>query len=262
MEEQAIVIEAFTELAPTYEEAVDYELQLFWGVGYDDFVSRLLGMLEISPGDRILDVATGTAVIPRRLAARPGIDAHIVGLDITPGMLERAQQKITAGAAARPPELICASAMQMPLPDDSFDVVICGLGTHHMDVAELISEVKRVLRPGGTFVMADVCANAFWRSPMGVLMLRVLIAYYGWMLRRSASKPSGSGFEVCGLKMTEHRAEAEIEAFKHVLTSAEWRDLLQNMGFHCQEMSEIPALRRIFPGGLILKAVANGALPV
>jgi len=129
-------------------------------------------------------------------------------------------------------------------------------------VAELVSEVKRVLRPGGTFVMADVCATAFWRSPLGALMLRGLIAFYSWMLRRSNAKPSGDGFEVYGLKMTEHRAEAEIEAFKHVLTSDEWRDLLHDLGFQCQEMAEIPALRRIFPGGLILKASADAALPV
>ena len=57
--------------------------------------------------------------------------------------------------------------MQIPLGADSFDVVMCGLGTHHMDVPLLLSEIRRVLRSEGHLVMADVGAPAAWRTLWG-----------------------------------------------------------------------------------------------
>ena len=257
MEDQDMVIEAFTEMAPAYEESVDYELRLFWGVGYKAFMGRLLNMIDVKADDWILDIATGTAVIPRKLAGQLSSGHNIVGLDLTPGMLKEARQKITASHLAEPPALICGSGMDMPLQNHAFDVVICGLGTHHMEVPRLMAEVKRVLKPGGTFIMADVRATAFWRTPLGVLLLRALIWFYSLKLRQSASRPGEGSIEAYGLSMSETRAQAELDAFKSVLTTDEWQSLVESLGFHCLTIEEIPALRRIYPGGLILKAVVR-----
>lgn len=94
MKEQENVIEAFTELAPRYERVVDGELNRFWGWSYTEFVDRLIESTPIADGDTILDLATGTSVIPRRLVERVKKDLRIVGLDITARMLKRGKEKI------------------------------------------------------------------------------------------------------------------------------------------------------------------------
>lgn len=259
MDETNVVIDAFTELSSTYEESVDYELRLFWGVGYYEFMDRLLKMIDIREGDVVLDIATGTAVIPLKLVDEFDSKITIVGLDITPSMLAKAQKKIREKNLARSPLLICGSGMEMPVQDHVFDVIICGLGTHHMNVKRLMSEVKRVLKPGGTFIMADVRATSFWRSPLGLVLLKGLITFYGWKLRWSAARNKGKGIQAQGLNMSDTRAEAELEAFKNVLTTDEWKQLVQSLGFRTSDVREIAALRRIYPGGLILKAVADGS---
>ncbi len=255
MEDQGMVIEAFTELAPTYEAAVDYELRLFWGVGYNAFVERLLGMIDIGPEDRVLDIATGTAVIPRRLRASGQAGGQIIGLDLTPEMLAKARRNIAAGQYASPPQLVCGSGMVMPLGNATFDKVICGLGTHHMDVRLLLGEVRRVMKPGGTFLMADVCATPFWRTWAGNLLLRGLIWFYSRKLQQDREEGE---IAAVGLSMSKTRAQAEIEAFQHVLTSEEWQALLAENHFDVLELHEIKALRRMYPGGLLLKASYRG----
>lgn len=251
--EDPLVIQAFTELAPRYEETVDYELRLFWGVGYREFITRLIRMANVQREDVVLDVATGTAVIPQEMLAG-GIGARVVGLDITPGMLQGAQEHLRQRGLDGMAELVCGSGMHMPLAAGTFDVVICGLGTHHMDVPRLLAEVARVLKPGGRFVMADVCATPFWRSLPGQVLLRSLLVYYGWKVRR-APPHEEQAVEAVGLSMSPSRAQAEIEAFHNLMTPAEWVTRIRMMGFDDIEIEEIKALRRIFPGGLIMKAV-------
>lgn len=246
------VVEAFTTLAPYYEETVDRELRLFWGVGYREFVERLLSRLVIGKGERVLDIATGTGVVPAAILAQaPPLRIHpdhgpVVGLDITPAMLAEAQRRLGPTDKVR---FVCGSGMAMPLAEGAFDVAICCLGTHHMDVATLLAELSRVLRPGGRLLIADVCATAFWRSWPGRVMFALLLGFYSLWLRLPRR---GNGLEAYGVSMDRERARAEIEAFRNYRTPAEWRELLQQYGFTTVEMSTIPALRRIYPGGVLI----------
>lgn len=249
MDDQQTIIEAFSTLAPSYEQTVDHELRLFWGVSYRDFVDHLLSWVEVGAAEWVLDVATGAGVIPLTLAARPGWAGRSVGLDITPSMVGRARR--AAGADGAAIDLICGSGMEMPLTADSFDLAICCLGTHHMDVPRLLAEMHRVLRPGGRLVMADVCATSFWRSPAGVIMLRTLLVFYSLSLRLRRRQ----GVAAAGLSMSRERARAEIDSFANIRTVAEWRLLLAQVGFDHIEMQEIPALRRIYPGGVFMRAL-------
>lgn len=246
------VIEAFTALAPYYEDTVDRELRLFWGVGYLEFVQRLLARLAIGAEERVLDVATGTGMVPAAILARtPPLRVHpdhgpVVGLDITPAMLSEARRRL--GPTERV-QLVCGSGTAMPLAGQVFDVAVCCLGTHHMDVSALLAELSRVLRPGGRLVIADVCATPFWRSLPGRVMFALLLGFYSLWLRIPRRS---NGLEAYGVSMDRERARAEIEAFRNYRTAAEWRDLLGQYGFQTVEMSEIHALRRVYPGGILI----------
>jgi len=231
-----VVIEAFTELAPRYEETVDRELRRFWGTSYAELADRLLELVSLDGAGAVLDVATGTGFIPRRLAKTTGAKHRIVGLDITPAVLERGRRIIdSAGSSARI-ELVCASATTMPLAAGVFDAVICGLGTHHMHVPQLLSEVKRVLRPGGRVIMADMGASPFLRSFWGTALLKIVLTLYN---------------------LSPLRAQAEQEALPNIWTGEEWRTVLSDLGFVEIEITESSARYRWIPGALIIRAVAN-----
>ena len=106
-------------------------------------------------------------------------------------MLQHGARNLAEAGLLASTRLVCGSGMAMPLADGAFDVVLCGLGTHHMQVPVLLGEIRRVLRPGGRLVVADAAAMAFWRSFVGTIMLRILFFFFVMSLRsarRAASR--------------------------------------------------------------------------
>jgi ubiquinone/menaquinone biosynthesis C-methylase UbiE len=236
MPDRDFVVAAFTDLAPDYESTVDRELRIFWGVSYRDFLARFLTVAAVAEGEIVLDVATGTAFLPAQAAAGVGPQGCIYGLDITPAMLVRGAERLAAEGWTERTALVCGSGLAMPLADARFDAVLCALGTHHMDVPTLLSEMRRVLRPGGRIVLADVCANAFWRSPAGAVLSRVLL----------------NGL---GLSYRSARGHAETDAVGNMRTPAEWRTLLARHGFSRIALLQVRPRLPWYPSGFIVHAV-------
>jgi len=230
------VLEAFTELAPRYEETIDREVREFCGLGYREFVGQLVERVPIAQAERILDLACGTAVSSLEIAARAKTGSRIVGLDITPAMLEYGQTNIGQTNGSVPIDLVCASAMDMPLPDHSFDTIVCGLGMHHMTVPRLLREIARVLMSEGHLIMADMGAPSNWRSVWGRTLMKTIVAAFR-IVRREA------------------RWQAEADAFHSILTAEEWREILSDFGFDQVDIVEWPPRRFWYPSALIMKAV-------
>ncbi|HEX9331831.1 MAG TPA: class I SAM-dependent methyltransferase, partial [Anaerolineales bacterium] len=94
MDNKDNIIETFTELAPRYEEVVNAELNRFWGWSYTGFVNQLIQATPIPEKGRMLDLATGTGVIPIKVTTEGLNKNRIHGLDITMSMLTRAKKKL------------------------------------------------------------------------------------------------------------------------------------------------------------------------
>jgi ubiquinone/menaquinone biosynthesis C-methylase UbiE len=229
------VTEAFTELAPNYYQTMNQELVQFWGISYPKFVEHLVKIADVRQGEKVLDIATGTAVIPQKLNSINQQQEHIVGLDITPAMLLQGHREIRAYGIGQKIDLVCASAMDMPFADQTFEVIICGLGTHHMNVPNMLADAKRLLNKNGRLIISDVGATPFWRSFMGKILLRLLMWQYGFV-KHSA------------------RSQAELEAFNNVRTASEWRTLLNDYGFTNVSIDEVKPRLPWFPSGLTLQA--------
>jgi demethylmenaquinone methyltransferase/2-methoxy-6-polyprenyl-1,4-benzoquinol methylase len=110
----------------------------------------------------VLDLATGTGHFPL-LLREAGFEARIIGLDRNPKMLAVAMQKCAQQEQA---EFILGDLMQIPLKDNSFDVITMGYGLRYVaDIPQTLKEVFRLLRRGGLFVCLDfgVPKNALYR---------------------------------------------------------------------------------------------------
>lgn len=148
-------------------------------------IDRLLHRVSFEPGDPAVDVGCGTGRWTKELAVR-GLAAR--GFDVSPAMVERARE-LAPGV-----EFEVASATELPLPSASQSVVTCVTVLHHLSYdqqAEAVSELSRVLAPGGSCIAA-VLLN---RLPSGK-----------WCYPRSKRGWEGL-FREHGLRAVTHRGE-------------------------------------------------------
>jgi len=236
MKDKANLIEAFSEMAPRYEQVVDSELKRFWGWSYSGFVNILLASIPVEPNAVILDVATGMGVIPSHLV-KAGLPLNRVhGLDITLAMLLLAKRRLGDQNGYDSLNLVCASAMDMPYTNTSFTHITCGLATHHMDVKQLLSESYRVLKWGGKLTIADAGGSNFWKIP-GVRLLLRIVAFIYFFLNENKS-----------------RAWAESDAVANVLSKDAWNRIVTRSGFHNIVIQELKSRYFWAPAPLLIKA--------
>jgi demethylmenaquinone methyltransferase/2-methoxy-6-polyprenyl-1,4-benzoquinol methylase len=154
---------------------------------------RLVSMAPLSRTTRALDVACGTGDITFELASR---GAHVIGLDLTPRMIELATRKIGVGRlfrdAARSnlptPIFLVGDMSILPFADASFDLVTTGYGLRNVPVLErAIDEVARVLTPGGVLLSLDFNRpDAAWLRRVYLAYLNAIGGALGWMLHGDA----------------------------------------------------------------------------
>ncbi|WP_328392116.1 methyltransferase domain-containing protein [Nocardia sp. NBC_00416] len=110
--------------------------------------------LAVGPGERALDVGSGTGSEVVEFAARVGERGDAVGVDPNPAMLAIARERVAA--AETPGRFVEGDAYRLPFDDDSFDAVRCERVYQHLDdPAAATAEIARVLRPGGRALLID-----------------------------------------------------------------------------------------------------------
>ena len=141
-----------------------------------DLSARVLDLAAPAPGEIVADVGCGNGAYLAELARR-GFAGRVLGLDLSPGMLAAARERLTSvdaaprpaaapparrGCAARPTAaaasgvaLIGADATALPLPDGVADLTLAMHMLYHVpDPAQAVRELRRVTRPGGRVVIA------------------------------------------------------------------------------------------------------------
>jgi len=126
----------FDELAPTWETRI----------GPHHMWALNLALEDVPAPRRVLDLGTGTGVVALALAERYP-EAAVVGIDLSPGMIEEARRKLPTELAGRV-EFQVDDASALSTPDGEFDLVVLS------NMIPFADELARITAPGGTLVLS------------------------------------------------------------------------------------------------------------
>lgn len=147
------VKDVFTEIADYYDEMNEI-MSMHMVQGWHRFMMRKAG--DVS-GRRCLDVGTGTGEIAFHVARAAGPEGTVVGVDITPRMLELAARKESGLDLPCKVDWRVGDALALDFSDGSFDLVTSGYMLRNVtDIERAVSEMHRVLVPGGRVVVAEL----------------------------------------------------------------------------------------------------------
>lgn len=115
---------------------------------------RVVEIVKKQQPKTILDIATGTGDLAINLAETSA--EEIVGLDISPGMLEVGKEKVKAKQLDNRVKMIIGDSENMPFEDNTFDAITVAFGVRNFETLENgLKDILRVLKPGGTFVILE-----------------------------------------------------------------------------------------------------------
>lgn len=175
------VAEVFSSVAQKYDimnDLMSFGLHRIWKA----FTIQVSGVRE---GDRVLDVAGGTADLSLAFARKVGRSGQVWLTDINHAMLSRGRDRMIDRGLPMPAAQ--CNAEKLPFPDDWFDCVTVAFGLRnmtHKDVA--LAEMRRVLRPGGRLLVLEF--SRVWKplSPLYDLYSFKLLPWMGDKVARDA----------------------------------------------------------------------------
>jgi demethylmenaquinone methyltransferase / 2-methoxy-6-polyprenyl-1,4-benzoquinol methylase len=113
-----------------------------------------VGVADVKPGDRVLDIAAGTGDLSLAFARKVGERGQVVHTDINEAMLRVGRDRLLDKGVALP--TLACDAERLPFRDGSFDLVSVAFGLRNMTHKDLaLAEMARVLRPGGRLLVLE-----------------------------------------------------------------------------------------------------------
>lgn len=177
----------------------------------------VLNEAGIAPGDRVVDLGSGTGLLALAAAEHAG---QVVAIDVSAPMLQRLAER-AAERGFTNVELVHGDIRRLPLPDESADVVVSCYAFHHLvdDGKELAAaEAFRVLRPGGRLVVADM----MFQLSMGRRDRRIIRQKIALMLRRGVPG---------AIRLLKNAARIARGRWEHPASTAWWETMLARRGF-------------------------------
>ncbi|MFS0823978.1 class I SAM-dependent methyltransferase [Bacillus sp. 1P02SD] len=162
-------------------------------------LQTLVSLADTKGTELALDIATGGGHTANALAPLVG---KVIAFDLTPEMLAAAE-KFIKGNGHQNVEFVEGDAENLPFSDQTFDIVSCRIAPHHFpNIASFVSEVSRVLKTGGQFLLDDNVA------------------------------PENDEFDEFYNMVEKKRDYSHFRAWK----KSEWFQMLENEGFEIQEL--------------------------
>lgn len=179
-------------LTPVYDWAVK------WTTNEAAVKKRVASQLSQNQVSSVLDIATGTGNLALLLESTiPKLEISAVDVDLQ--ALQIAEAK--ADAVNSQIEFIHGDALNLPFANDSYDTVVCSLFFHHLTTDQkrkAAAEVRRVLKDGGVFLVADWAPPKTLLSSFGFFLVQLLDGFETTKDSRNGMLPSmllSAGFE-------------------------------------------------------------------
>ena len=164
------VQQMFDRIAPVYDA-----MNRVMTVGLDQRWRKATVRAAVHEGDHVLDACCGTGDLA--VAAWKAGAGHVVGLDFSGRMLERAKRK------ASELEWVQGDVLALPFEAASFDSAVVGFGARNVDDLEAaLKELRRVLRPGGRLGILEITTPRGWLAPFYRLWFDRIVPLLGRLL--------------------------------------------------------------------------------
>jgi ubiquinone/menaquinone biosynthesis C-methylase UbiE len=202
--------------------------------GFQALRDLILGRAQLSASDRLLDVGAGTGLLVE--AAAPRV-ARVIAIDSSPAMCRHLEQKLARLRVANA-RVLTNDATNLQLDDAAIDVVVSNYCLHHLrdeDKLRALTEIKRVLRPGGRLVFADMMFE------LGVTDRRELSVLTRVVARMLRQGPAG------WLRLLKNAIRILTGNWEHPAGVEWWNDALVQTGF-----TEVGVHALAHEGGLAL----------
>ncbi|ALF52473.1 methyltransferase [Nostoc piscinale CENA21] len=211
------IADTYSRRSPTYDQS-DWHLQI---------AHRLVEYAQLHPGDQVLDIATGTAMAAIAAAQVVGAGGKVIGIDISPGMLEQARRKVEELGLTNI-EFLLADAESLNFPVNSFDCILCSSALIWMEnVAGALQHWHQFLKPGGLIGFHAFADTSF----IGVVVVQKIVEKYGISLH--FSKPTStaakchdllkiSGYDCIEIKSEQYISYVSLEQAKQMWSGNEY----------------------------------------
>ena len=176
----AAVEATFSSVAPRYDVANH------WLSGGIDFYwrNRLVQLAKRHNPRETLDLATGSGDVLFALRRGLGGNARLTGIDFCEPMLEQARKKRQARKLLADDNIFLkGDCLSLPFEDNLFDLVTIAFGVRNLaDRAKGLTEMLRVLRPGGRLIILEFSQPYFWFRPIYYFYLRGILPWFArWL---------------------------------------------------------------------------------
>ena len=163
-------------------------------------------LADVRKGDRVLDVAGGTADLSLAFARKVGLGGQVWLTDINHAMLSRGRDRLIDKGFSLP--VAQCNAESLPFPESSFDCVTVAFGLRNMTHKEVaLAEMRRVLRPGGRLLVLEF--SRVWK-PLSPLYDLYSFKLLPWMGAKIVGDPDSYRYLAESIRM--HPCQEELKA--------------------------------------------------
>lgn len=207
-ERRALIRRVFVDVAPRYDvmnDLMSFGIHRLWK-------DRFARMAAPQPHHIVVDLASGTGDIARRLA-RSG--AYVIAVDPGVAMLQAGRTSAATDNASLSFAQLAAEGEALPLADNSIDLLTISFGIRNVThMTNALTEIHRVLKPGGRFLCLEFSRAQFWLRPF----------YAAW---------SFAAIPLMGAAIARSRAAYRylVESIRRFPDQREFADILRTSGF-------------------------------